>query len=72
MIPVIHTVCGQQIGWHNGKAWETRQSNRYIRMDGTSPLPFTMVREHCQHCNAMISYPMRTMKLDFERETAHA
>lgn len=67
MIPVIHTVCGKQVGWHNGEATDRRSSKRYIRMDGSSPEPNSIVREHCQHCNAVIQNPLKTMKLDFEQ-----
>ena len=70
MIPVIHTVCGKQIGWHNGKPSDQRSSKHYIRMDGTSPEPQSIVREHCPHCNALIVNPKVTMRLSFERETA--
>ncbi len=70
MIPVIHTVCGKQVAWHNEDVGSRRTSHGYVRMDGTSPEPLSKVEEHCPHCNALIVDPMKTLKLDFSKVPA--
>ena len=67
MIPVIHTVCGKQVAWHNEDVGSRRESSSYVRMDGTSPKPYTVIRERCQHCEALITDPLHTLKLDFAK-----
>jgi len=69
MVPVIHTVCGKQVGWYDGSTFE-RKSQKYMRLDGSKPHPKERVMEYCPHCKRIISNPQTNMKLDFSGQQA--
>lgn len=58
MIPVVHSVCGTQVGWFLLDAptpSNIARSGEFVDMDGVHPTPTSRIRIRCPVCGIVTS-----------------
>lgn len=55
-VPILHVVCGAQIGWFLGERDElVARARDFEFMDGSQPERCTPIRIRCPGCDAVVS-----------------
>ena len=63
---VLHTRCGEQVGWYEGGEFEQMGSAGFTDMAGEAPMPLSLIRIKCETCGMTICSLMQLMRISEE------